>query len=66
MVRTLKRHGRHGGHGAADKAAETVRTSEAGPDEQVERRAPDSPKDLPKRSWTVVLKGTLKEFKRMN
>ncbi|MCX5521378.1 YihY/virulence factor BrkB family protein [Streptomyces bobili] len=67
MVRTLKRHGRHGGHGghgAADKAAETVRTSEAGPDEQVERRAPDSPKDLPKRSWTAVLKGTLKEFKR--
>ncbi|MEU5770033.1 YihY/virulence factor BrkB family protein [Streptomyces asoensis] len=36
----------------------------AGPDDGVERRAPDSPTDLPKRSWKAVLKGTLKEFKR--
>ncbi|MCZ4609009.1 YihY/virulence factor BrkB family protein [Streptomyces sp. Lzd4kr] len=35
-----------------------------GPDEQVERRAPDNPTDLPKRSWGAVLKGTLKEFKK--
>ncbi|MFF8972742.1 YihY/virulence factor BrkB family protein [Streptomyces sp. NPDC014995] len=34
-----------------------------GPDEQVERRAPDEPSQLPKRSWGAVLKGTLKEFK---
>ncbi|MBK3628137.1 YihY/virulence factor BrkB family protein [Streptomyces asoensis] len=35
----------------------------AGPDEQVERRAPDGPGKLPKRSWAAVLKGTLREFK---
>ncbi|MEU5275328.1 YihY/virulence factor BrkB family protein [Streptomyces asoensis] len=34
-----------------------------GPDEQVERRAPDGPGKLPKRSWAAVLKGTLREFK---
>ena len=34
-----------------------------GPDEQVERRAPDTPADLPKRSWAAVLKGSLREFK---
>ncbi|MGW5468025.1 YihY/virulence factor BrkB family protein [Streptomyces chartreusis] len=60
MVRTLKGHERHGGH----RAVETGRASGAGPDEQVERRAPDSPTDLPKRSWGAVLKGTLKEFKK--
>ncbi|MDT0485450.1 MULTISPECIES: YihY/virulence factor BrkB family protein [Streptomyces] len=64
MVRTLKRHGRHGGHSATDQMVETARTPEAGPDEQVERQAPDTPTDLPKRSWGAVLKGTLKEFKK--
>ncbi|MFI5967624.1 YihY/virulence factor BrkB family protein [Streptomyces asoensis] len=34
-----------------------------GPDEQVERRAPEGPGKLPKRSWAAVLKGTLREFK---
>ncbi|WP_328773858.1 YihY/virulence factor BrkB family protein [Streptomyces sp. NBC_00286] len=74
MVRTLRRHGRHdghgrhGAHGTADQQAGTVRAPEAGPDagpdEQVERQAPDTPTDLPKRSWWAVLKGTLKEFKK--
>ncbi|MGI5379924.1 YihY/virulence factor BrkB family protein [Streptomyces sp. CA-251387] len=64
MVRTLKRHGRHGGHGGTDQKAETARAPEAGPDEQVERQAPDALTDLPKRSWVAVLKGTLKEFKK--
>ncbi|MFE7649361.1 YihY/virulence factor BrkB family protein [Streptomyces phaeoluteigriseus] len=40
-----------------------ARTSRTGPDEQVERRAPDEPTGLPKRSWLAVLKGTVKEFK---
>ncbi|MFD0008302.1 YihY/virulence factor BrkB family protein [Streptomyces sp. NPDC127178] len=62
MARTLKRHVRHGEHG--DTRAETERAPEAGPDEQVEQRAPDTPTDLPKRSWMAVLKGTLKEFKK--
>lgn len=33
-----------------------------GPDPAVERRAPDEPTQLPKRSWGAVLKGTFKEF----
>ncbi|MET7657088.1 YhjD/YihY/BrkB family envelope integrity protein, partial [Streptomyces sp. NPDC005486] len=75
MVRTLKRHGRHGGRVAderenerenerGDERENTRVTDTAGPDEQVERRAPDSPTKLPKRSWKAVLKGTLKEFKK--
>jgi membrane protein len=48
----------------ADHEVETGRGTGAGPDEQVEQQAPDSPKDLPKRSWGAVLKGTLKEFKK--
>ncbi|MEW1648135.1 MULTISPECIES: YihY/virulence factor BrkB family protein [unclassified Streptomyces] len=32
------------------------------PEEQIERRAPDRPARLPKRSWWAVLKGTVKEF----
>ncbi|MFD3739879.1 YihY/virulence factor BrkB family protein [Streptomyces sp. NPDC058629] len=44
-----------GGNGSRD--------GEAGPDEQVEERAPDRPTELPRRSWTAVLRGTLKEFK---
>ncbi|PAZ16376.1 ribonuclease BN [Streptomyces sp. SA15] len=62
MVRTLKRHGRHGA--AGQKTDDVVRAPEAGPDEQVERQAPDTPTDLPGRSWRAVLKGTLKEFKK--
>lgn len=34
-----------------------------GPDPQVEQRAPDTPTDLPRRSWGAVLKGSLREFK---
>ncbi|MFE0799586.1 YihY/virulence factor BrkB family protein [Streptomyces sp. NPDC058812] len=33
-----------------------------GPDAEVERRAPDEPTELGKRSWWAVLKGTVKEF----
>ncbi|MFD7708694.1 YihY/virulence factor BrkB family protein [Streptomyces sp. NPDC059785] len=33
-----------------------------GPDAEVERRAPDTPTALPKRSWAAVLRGTLREF----
>jgi len=64
MVRTLRRHGRHGAHTEADREVETGRETRAGPDEQVEQQAPDSPTDLPKRSWMAVLNGTLKEFKK--
>ncbi|QJT02956.1 YihY/virulence factor BrkB family protein [Streptomyces asoensis] len=64
MVRTLKPHKRHGER-TDDREGETGQDPAAvGPDEQVERQAPDKPTDLPKRSWGAVLKGTLKEFKK--
>lgn len=34
-----------------------------GPDPEVERRAPDTPAEMPKKSWWAVLRGTFKEFK---
>ncbi|MFD4630645.1 YihY/virulence factor BrkB family protein [Streptomyces sp. NPDC058284] len=63
MVWTPKRQGKHGepapvGHDGADRPG-----ASAGLDEQVERQAPDTPTELPKRSWMAVLKGTVKEFK---
>lgn len=65
MVRTLKPHRRHGGRVATGREGETPPApAAAGPDEQVEQRAPDKPTDLPRRSWGAVLKGTLKEFKK--
>ncbi|MGW2782331.1 YihY/virulence factor BrkB family protein [Streptomyces populi] len=36
---------------------------EVGPSPEVERRAPDTPTDLPKPAWGAVLKGSLREFK---
>ncbi|MFF3348952.1 YihY/virulence factor BrkB family protein [Streptomyces sp. NPDC002779] len=64
MARTLRRHGRHGEHGTTDQTADTAQAPQAGPNDQVEEQAPDTPTDLPKRSWMAVLKGTLKEFKK--
>ncbi|MGV9455050.1 YihY/virulence factor BrkB family protein [Streptomyces sp. NPDC003635] len=63
MVRTAKQHGQHGGHAVGDREV-TAQGTRAGPDEQVERQAPDTPADLPKGSWGTVLKGTVKEFKK--
>ncbi|MEU2288661.1 YihY/virulence factor BrkB family protein [Streptomyces sp. NPDC013178] len=70
MTRTRRRpetHGRHRRHtepvGAGPEAG-AGRVPEAGPDEQVERRAPDTPTELPRRSWAAALKGTLKEFRK--
>jgi membrane protein len=34
-----------------------------GPDQEVERRAPDAPTEMPKKSWWAVLRGTVEEFK---
>ncbi|MGX1560954.1 YihY/virulence factor BrkB family protein [Streptomyces sp. NPDC055506] len=64
MVRTLRQHGKHGGHATAGHEADTGQGTVPGPDEQVEERAPDRLKDLPKGSWKKVLKGSLKEFKK--
>ncbi|MGX1548333.1 YihY/virulence factor BrkB family protein [Streptomyces adustus] len=64
MARIERRHGHQGEGGPADRPGTTVRTPATGPGEQVERRAPDSPTDLPAGSWGAVLKGTLKEFRK--
>ncbi|MEU9270767.1 YihY/virulence factor BrkB family protein [Streptomyces sp. NPDC048251] len=64
MARTLKPHKRHGEQTADREDGTGQDPVAAGPDEQVERQAPDKPTDLPKRSWGAVLKGTLKEFKK--
>ncbi|WP_320783747.1 YihY/virulence factor BrkB family protein [Streptomyces sp. CRN 30] len=51
------------GGGVADTgAADRDDAERAGPDPEVEERAPDTPLHLPKRSWMAVLKGTVKEF----
>ncbi|MFI1714603.1 YihY/virulence factor BrkB family protein [Streptomyces sp. NPDC053513] len=34
-----------------------------GPDPEVERRAPDTPTEMPRKSWWAVLRGTLREFR---
>ncbi|MCG7205438.1 YihY/virulence factor BrkB family protein [Streptomyces arenae] len=48
----------------SDEARERARPTpeEAGPGSEVERRAPDAPTKLPKRAWSAVLKGALREF----
>ncbi|MFF3215802.1 YihY/virulence factor BrkB family protein [Streptomyces sp. NPDC002886] len=58
MTRTSKP-----GPGQDDRRGETGAESTAGPDRQVEERAPDRPTELPKRSWKAVLRGTVEEFK---
>ncbi|MEU6228401.1 YihY/virulence factor BrkB family protein [Streptomyces sp. NPDC047042] len=61
-------YGEHDGRGAQgtadDESAGAARAPVDGPDEEVEKRAPDSPTGLPRSSWSAVLKGTVKEFKR--
>ncbi|WP_338894762.1 YihY/virulence factor BrkB family protein [Streptomyces sp. TG1A-60] len=64
MRRTLKRHEKNGGHAPVGQEDENARAPSAGPDERVERQAPDSPTDLTKGSWGSVLKGTLRGFKK--
>ncbi|MFI6932837.1 YihY/virulence factor BrkB family protein [Streptomyces sp. NPDC050287] len=56
MVRTSKSD-----HDTETEPA-SAREQSPGPDEQVERRAPDQPTRLPKGSWKAVFKGTVKEF----
>ncbi|MFD3542631.1 YihY/virulence factor BrkB family protein [Streptomyces sp. NPDC058662] len=50
------------GHGSDHDHGDTKRSADAGPDAQVEERAPDQPTELPARSWRAVLRGTFKEF----
>ncbi|MDF3299542.1 YihY/virulence factor BrkB family protein [Streptomyces tropicalis] len=50
-----------GGSGAAGEGKESG-PEEYGPSDSVERAAPDSPIELPKRAWRDVLKRSLREF----
>ncbi|MCS0602759.1 YihY/virulence factor BrkB family protein [Streptomyces sp. LP11] len=45
-----------------DPASRVPTPDEAGPDEEVERAAPDTPTKLPRSAWLAVLKGSLREF----
>ncbi|MFF4519120.1 YihY/virulence factor BrkB family protein [Streptomyces mirabilis] len=48
---------------AADRPPARDTERHYGPNEQVERKAPAAPTDLPKRSWGAVFRGSLREFK---
>ncbi|MEU3948806.1 YihY/virulence factor BrkB family protein [Streptomyces sp. NPDC029526] len=50
------------GSGARGEPGPTT-GSRPGPDEHVQRAAPDNPTGLPKQSWGAALKGSLREFK---
>ncbi|MBR8639762.1 YihY/virulence factor BrkB family protein [Streptomyces tuirus] len=43
--------------------APTPESAQPGPGPEVERAAPDTPGELPRKSWGAVLKGSLREFK---
>ncbi|MFJ7149192.1 YihY/virulence factor BrkB family protein [Streptomyces sp. NPDC100445] len=49
--------------GDGTPAAHIPSPEEAGPGEDVERRAPDTPVKLPRSAWAAVLKGSLREFR---
>ncbi|MFF8940312.1 YihY/virulence factor BrkB family protein [Streptomyces paradoxus] len=49
--------------GAEGRDAPAPAAEELGPDPEVERAAPHTPTDLPRKSWLAVLKGSLREFK---
>ncbi|MEV6759132.1 YihY/virulence factor BrkB family protein [Streptomyces sp. NPDC051105] len=51
----------HGGDEAPERKPPPP--DEVGPGPAVERRAPDTPTQLPKTAWGAVLKGSLREFK---
>ncbi|WP_251091817.1 YihY/virulence factor BrkB family protein [Streptomyces sp. Caat 7-52] len=55
---------RHHRQAADDtKAPPIPAPEEAGPSEEVERRAPDTPVKLPRQAWAAVFKGALREFR---
>ncbi|MFD9006231.1 YihY/virulence factor BrkB family protein [Streptomyces sp. NPDC059582] len=50
------------GHGSDPERPDAKGDAGVGPSELVEEQAPDQPTELPARSWTAVLRGTVKEF----
>ncbi|MFJ7073869.1 YihY/virulence factor BrkB family protein [Streptomyces sp. NPDC098781] len=63
MNRLLKSRQKEQGERRSPPEREDAAQERFGPDPEVEERAPDTPTELPKRSWWGALKGTLKEFK---
>ncbi|WP_237304776.1 YihY/virulence factor BrkB family protein [Streptomyces qaidamensis] len=49
--------------GAEGRQTPAPAAEEPGPDPEVERAAPDTLRDLPRKSWVAVLKGSVREFK---
>ncbi|WP_237525007.1 YihY/virulence factor BrkB family protein [Streptomyces sp. SID5643] len=49
--------------GAEGRGETAAAADEPGPGPEVERAAPDTPTDLPRKSWVAVLKGSVREFK---
>ncbi|MBD0423312.1 YihY/virulence factor BrkB family protein [Streptomyces sp. TRM S81-3] len=54
---------RLGKHATGDDHGEDPAPRDYGPDASTERAAPDSPTDLPRRSWSALLRRVLSEFK---
>ncbi|WP_199553129.1 YihY/virulence factor BrkB family protein [Streptomyces sp. N35] len=55
---------RTGPEGPVERTGPDAEVERTGPDAEVERRAPDTPAGLPKGSWWLVVKGTVKEFQK--
>lgn len=49
--------------GSAARAPGSTESGDYGPDPSAERAAPDSPTELPKRSWSALLRRVVAEFK---
>ncbi|MGZ3103041.1 YihY/virulence factor BrkB family protein [Streptomyces sp. H62] len=63
----LPHHGKHPKDDSPDAAPDAAPDEKApedyGPDASTERAAPDSPTELPKRSWSALLRRVISEFK---
>lgn len=59
----LPHRGKHPKDDSTDAAPDGTATEDYGPDASTERAAPDSPTELPKRSWFALLRRVISEFK---
>lgn len=59
----LPRRGKHTKDAPAEQPADARADEDYGPDAATENAAPDSPTELPRRSWSALLRRVLAEFK---